>query len=139
MNSQNFYSFESLEVWKSARELRKRISDITKSLPNEEKYRLTDQIIRASRSVAANIAEGFGRFHHQENIQFCRQARGSLFEVIEHLLCAFDEKYINESTLIELRAIIDDCLKKLNGYVVYLQKAKERDKNSALTNNSLTH
>ncbi len=135
MSNQNFYSFESLEVWKSARELRKRMSDITKSLPNEEKYRLTDQIMRASRSVAANIAEGFGRFHHQENIQFCRQARGSLFEVMEHLLCAFDEKYINENTLIELRAIIDDCLKKLNGYIAYLQKAKERDKNSALTNN----
>lgn len=135
MNNQNFYSFESLEVWKSARELRKRMSDITKSFPNEEKYRLIDQIIRASRSVAANIAEGFGRFHHQENIQFCRQARGSLFEVIEHLLCAFDEKYINENTLIELRATIDDCLKKLNGYIAYLQKAKERDKNNIVTNN----
>jgi len=65
-------SFKELEVWKSARELRKSISNLTKDFPKEEKYRLVDQIIRSSRSVAANVAEGFGRYHYQENIQFCR-------------------------------------------------------------------
>ena len=52
-------SFNDLEVWKSARELRKSISILTKSFPKEERYRLIDQIIRSSRSVAANIAEGY--------------------------------------------------------------------------------
>lgn len=87
------HSFEELEVWKKARSLRKEISSLVKTFPNEEKYRLTDQIIRSSRSSTSNIAEGFGRFHYQENIQFCRQARGSLTETIDHLLCAFDEKF----------------------------------------------
>lgn len=70
-------TFETLEVWLKGRELRNKTSKLTKSFPSEEKYRLIDQMIRASRSITANIAEGYGRYHYQENIQYCRQARGS--------------------------------------------------------------
>ncbi|TLD40549.1 MAG: hypothetical protein JETT_3186 [Candidatus Jettenia ecosi] len=68
-------TFETLEVWKEARELREEIPKLTKKLPVNERFRLSDQMIRASRSVTANIAEGYGRYHFQENIQYCRQAR----------------------------------------------------------------
>ena len=51
-------TFETLDVWKKGRELRNKISKLTKSFPSEEKYRLKNQRIRASRSVTANIAEG---------------------------------------------------------------------------------
>ena len=91
-------TFEELEAWKSARELRKANSRLAKTFPNDERFRLVDQIIRSSRSLPANISEGFGRFHFQENIQFCRQARGSLSETLEHLICALDEGYIDEAT-----------------------------------------
>ena len=50
------YSLEDLEVYKMAVEIRKGISKFSKELPIEEKYKLKDQIIRASRSVTANIA-----------------------------------------------------------------------------------
>jgi four helix bundle protein len=83
-------TFEDLEVWTVCRDLRKEISDLTRTFPPEERYRLSDQLIRAARSVTANIAEGYGRFHYQENIQFVRHARGSLFEVIDHLTVGFD-------------------------------------------------
>ena len=116
-------SFKELEVWKSARELRKSISNLTKNFPKEERYRLGDQIIRSSRSVAANIAEGFGRYHYQENIQFCRQARGALNETLEHLICAFDEGFITEEEFKNQKAVFDSCLKLLNGYIGYLKKA----------------
>lgn len=65
-------SFETLEVWIKSRELRNNISKLSKSFPAEEKYKLIDQMIRASRSVTTNIAEGYGRYHYQENIQYCR-------------------------------------------------------------------
>ncbi len=120
----NFNSFEELEVWKKSRAFRNRITTITKMFPQEEKYRLTDQIIRASRSISANIAEGFGRFNHQENIQFCRIARGSLYETLEHIICAFDESLITEEVYQELRSQFNDVLKLLNGYIAYLKKAK---------------
>lgn len=116
-------TFEELETWKIARELRKSISKMTKEFPAKERFRLTDQIIRSSRSILANIAEGFGRFHFQENIQFCRQARGSLSETLEHLICALDEGYIGEKTFKEHRELIKRNWKVLNGYIAYLKKA----------------
>ncbi len=63
-------SFEELNCWKKAASLRRKISILVKTFPREEKYRLVDQMIRSSRSAPAQIAEGFGRFHFQENIQF---------------------------------------------------------------------
>ena len=99
----SFTSFEELDAWKISRELRNSLWTLLKTFPKEETFKLSDQIIRASRSVTANIAEGFGRFHYQENIQFCRQARGSLYETIDHLLCAFDCDYINETELNNLK------------------------------------
>jgi four helix bundle protein len=55
---------EDLEAWKHTREFRKKISILVKSFPMDEKFRLSDQLIRASRSFTANIAEGYGRFHY---------------------------------------------------------------------------
>ena len=96
-------SFEELLVWQETREYRKKISKLVRSFPVEEKFRLTDQIIRSSRSISVNIAEGFGRYHYKENAQFCRQARGSLDETLDHLICAFEEEYISEEILNEYR------------------------------------
>lgn len=119
------HSFEDLEVWKSARIFRNKILALSANFPIEEKRRLTDQILRSSRSITANLAEGFGRFHHQENIQFCRTARGSLNETLDHLICALDCNYINSDSLALLKADHDQCLKLLNGYIAYLKRAKE--------------
>jgi len=83
---------------------------------------LKDQLVRASRSVTANIAEGYGRHHHQENIQFCRQARGSLTEVLDHLNTAIDEAYLNQEYYQILRAQLEQVWKVLNGYIAYLSR-----------------
>ena len=126
-------NFETLEVWKECRNFRKQISIIVKTFPNEEKFRLTDQLIRASRSVTANIAEGHGRYHFQENTQFCRQARGSLSEILDHLICALDEDYITDFQLNEFRNQHEICLRLINGYIGFLQKQKEVFKTKPIT------
>jgi len=118
-------SFEDLALYKECRNLRIKVSDLVRTLPKDEKYRLVDQLLRCSRSITANIAEGHGRYHYQENIQYCRQARGSLTETLEHLICAFDEGYIEESQLIEYKNCYNQCLKLLNGYIYYLKKQKK--------------
>lgn len=118
-------NFEELEAWKQARIIRNEIALLVKSFPPEEKYKLTDQIVRSSRSVTANISEGYGRFHYQENIQFCRFSRGSLNETLDHLICAHDCSYIDEKSLSEYRFKISQNIKVLNGYIAYLKRRKE--------------
>jgi four helix bundle protein len=115
-------SFEELEVWKKCRKLRIEIFHLVKTFPAEEKFRLTDQLKRSSRSITANIAEGHGRYHYQDNLKFCRNARGSLNEVLDHLICANDESLISDDQLITFRSVYTDCFKLLNGYIAYLDK-----------------
>ena len=88
--------FEDLKVWQMGREFRKAIYQVTKSFPKDEQYVLISDIRRAAISITANIAEGYGRYHYQENIQFCRISRGSINEVLDHLYTALDEKYLTQ-------------------------------------------
>jgi four helix bundle protein len=100
------------------------VANLVKSFPKNEQFRLVDQMIRSARSVTANIAEGYGRYYYQENIQFCRQARSSLYELLDHFTVALDERYIGQKEFGEFRTEIFESIKILNGYIKYLQKEK---------------
>jgi len=118
-------SFEELECWKAARELRLYVSkNVLKKLPKNELYDLHSQLRRSSRSVSDNIAEGFGRYHYQENIQSCRMGRGSLHESLNQVITASDEGYITEEVLADFRILFVKTLSILNGYINYLIKRK---------------
>lgn len=120
-----YMHFYEVPVYKNCREFRKKISEIVKKqFPNNEKFLLRSQLLDSSRSVTANIAEGFGRFHYQENIQFCRQARGSLTESMEHIIVSYDEGYIDKVSLKELNKLYRQCLLELNIYIKYLKSSK---------------
>lgn len=110
-------TFENLECYKVGVELRKEISILVKSFPIEEKYRLADQMIRCSRSVTNNIAEGYGRFHYLDNAKFCRNSRGSLMELLDHLLIAHESEYITLEQLTEFRQKINKNNALINGYI----------------------
>jgi four helix bundle protein len=115
-------TFEALDCYKLSREFRKSISGFCKTLPKEEEYRLKGQMIRASRSVTANIAEGYGRHHHQENLQYARIARGSLSETLEHMNTAMDEEYLSADQYFALRRQVEEAWRVLNGYIAYVQR-----------------
>lgn len=115
-------SFTDLDAWKKAGSLRNEISVLCKSFPAEERFRLTDQIIRSSRSIGANIAEGHGRFHYIDSSKFFLNARGSASETIDHLIVALDEKYLNQQEFERLKLICEDCMKLINGYVNFLRQ-----------------
>ena len=118
-------SFEDLECWKAARKLRIfAAQNIISKFSLEEKYALTSQLRRSSRSISDNIAEGYGRFHYQENIQFCRIARGSLHESLNQVITARDENYIEEDLLQQFRERFERTKAILNGYINYLVKTK---------------
>ncbi len=120
-------NLNDLVLYQKCTELRREISVLVKQkLPKEEKYRLTDQLIRCSRSISANIAEGHGRFHFQENIQFCRVARGSLYELKDHLSVALEEDYIDKNDHELFINLISHCLKLINGYIKYIKELKNK-------------
>jgi four helix bundle protein len=96
-----------------------------KTYPREERFGLVDDMKRAARSTTHNIAEGFGRYHFQENIQFCRVSRGSLCELIDQLITSRDEGLITDSDYAKGRELIDRALALLNGYINYLSRQKD--------------
>lgn len=122
------YSFENLEVYRRSREFRKKIYKLTKKLPAEEKFNLAAQMRRAALSLTNNIAEGHGRFHYQESIQFFRHSRGSLEELMDDLNTCIDEQYDDEAHLLSLKAEASEILHLLNGYIAYLKRSKNKDR-----------
>jgi len=127
MDDNSLKTFEDLKCWQACREVRIFIMNLVKSYPKEEKYSIVDNMKRAARSSTQNIAEGFGRFHYRENMQFCRISRGSLFELIDDLIASVDEGFISQKDCQLGRDKISNALALLNGYISYL--------NRRLTNN----
>jgi len=81
-------SFKDLVVWQRAIELSLAVYKLTAAYPEAERFGLTNQLRRASVSVASNIAEGYGRTTKGEYLQFLGHARGSNFEVQTQLVIA---------------------------------------------------
>lgn len=126
MDRENIYSFEDLDVYKLAREFSREISQLIKKLPNVEDYNLKNQMRRAKLSVTNNIAEGFGRYHYQENIQFCRQSRGSICELIDDFNECFDNGYIDQACKEKIKKDAYHLIKVLNGYIASSKPQKEK-------------
>ena len=85
-----FRTFEDLEVYKVAREFRKKVYAVTRKLPGFEKY----EIRRAAVSLTNNIAEGHGRYHFADQVRFFLGSRGSLQELLDDLNVCLDEQYL---------------------------------------------
>ena len=123
-----FRTFEDLECWQACREVHFFIvKQVVLVLPKDEKYRLADQLLRASRSGTANIAEGYGRFHYLDTAKFCSNARGSVYEVLDHLITAESEGFISTDLLALGREKVQTAIRILNGYIHYLPDKSKSD------------
>lgn len=94
MHMDEIKTFQQLRTWQEGHSLVLEIYRLTKQYPSEEKYGLVAQIRSAAASIPANIAEGMGRRTTKDLTRFLVQARGSLQEVIYHLLLSKDLGYI---------------------------------------------
>ncbi len=108
------FSFEKLEAWQLARELVAAVYILTEKFPDKEKFGLTNQIRRASTSVAANLAEGSARITAKDQAHFSTIAYSSLVELLSHIFIAVDLKFANENDLTVLRQKIDPLSLKIN-------------------------
>lgn len=88
-------NFEDLDVWKVSHQLVLEVYHLTSGFSKQELFGLTSQMRRASTSVPANIAEGFGRRNPKEKTHFYNIAQGSISELRYFFILARDLGYIS--------------------------------------------
>lgn len=115
-------SYQNLDAWKASMSLVKEVYLITQAFPKEETCGLTSQIKRAVVSIPANIAEGVGRHHKKETIQFLHIARGSVYELETLLKIAVMVGIIEEGLFEKLLPNLDDVFRLLNGLINYMER-----------------
>lgn len=120
--SKNLYikDFMSL-IWQKANSLEQEIGKLVKEFPSHEQYRIVDQLIRASRSIGANIAEGNTQLFVKKEIVHANIALGSAGECRNHLLTAYQNNYIHKEKYDSLDAKLVEVIKMLYGYIKKLK------------------
>jgi four helix bundle protein len=112
-------SYKDLIVWQKSIALVSSIYELTKQLPQDERFGLTSQLRRCAVSVPSNIAEGWGRNSTKNYIQFLRISRGSLFELETQILISKNLKFITNSDQID--SFINEIGKMLNALITKLE------------------
>ncbi|GAB4462508.1 MAG: hypothetical protein OHK0037_13550 [Elainellaceae cyanobacterium] len=115
--TQGINSWRDLKVWQAAHALVLDVYVVTQSFPSRERFRLTDQLCRASASIPTNIAEGKGRLSTRDYIHFLTIARGSVEEVKYLLLLSRDLGYLAEESYLKLSDRYDEVGRMLNGLI----------------------
>lgn len=119
-------TWKELTVWEKAHGLVLEIYKLTAKFPNEERFRLTDQLCRAAASVPANIVEGQSRQTTKEYVHFLYNARGSLEETRYHLRLAKDLKLLDSDRHAALETDCETGSKMLNGLIQSLKRKEDR-------------
>jgi four helix bundle protein len=117
--------FEDLKAWQLARQLMIGCHKLAQRLPAIERNDLIPQIRRSSKSVMANIAEGYGRYHYLDSLRFYYIARGSLTETISHIITARDLEYTNAEQHQALYDLGREAERTLNGYINFTWKQQQ--------------
>ena len=114
--------FEDLIAWQKARELTKRIYQVTRCGGLSKDFNLSGQMQRAAVSVMSNIAEGFERSRLGEFHQYLSIAKASCAELRSQLYAALDAEYLDEPMFKDLLAKAEEVARLLGG----LRAAVER-------------
>jgi four helix bundle protein len=119
-----FKRFEEIKSWQKAREVTRTIYLMTTNERFAKDYGLRDQIRRASVSIMANIAEGFGRRSDKEFSYFLSIAHGSIAEVQSHLYIALDLNYTEQSDFSKLYEMLDETSRMTLVLAQHLRNSK---------------
>ena len=108
---------DELKVYQISLEVGEQVWSQVNDWPYFEKDTIGKQLVRSADSIAANISEGYGRFHYKELRQYCYIARGSLFETKTWIQKASDRGLINTSASSQLQQKLDELGIKLNNFI----------------------
>jgi four helix bundle protein len=117
-----FISFEDMPIWQKAMDLAVKIFNLTENLPRKEDYGLTSQTRDSGLSVSGNLAEGFGRKHTKDKLNFYYNSRGSLAETKNHLIYGRKVGYFSKPDFESCLALITEIWKELNSIISSLSK-----------------
>ena len=111
------HRFEELEVFKRAYKVSLEIHQISLTMPQVEQYGLAEQMRRASKSICANLAEGFGKqsLSKTEFKRFVKMGIGSADEMRVWLRYCLDLGYIDQTAWQRLRNEYEEVAKMLQG------------------------
>ncbi|HEX6332833.1 MAG TPA: four helix bundle protein [Flavisolibacter sp.] len=110
----SYIDFTEMPVWQDANKVILQVYSVCSGLPKSEDYALSSQLKRAALSIAANIAEAFGRTHTKDKVNFYTYARGSVFEVRNHLIIGRDLSFLNESDVNRIDLLCREIIFSLN-------------------------
>ncbi|MGV3577548.1 four helix bundle protein [Brevundimonas sp.] len=119
-------SYRDLKVWQRAMDLAVLVYELTRTFPKDEQFGLTSQVRRASVSIAANIAEGYGRSSKPSYLNFLRIAQGSLKEVETHLILSARVGICPEAATDPLLTEADELGRMLRALIVRLEQHTDR-------------
>ena len=108
---------EEIQTYQLAMDMGEKIWDIVIKWNFFEKDTVGKQLVKAADSVAANLSEGYGRFHYKENKQFCYYSRGSLSETKTWITKAHNRKLITDDTFKTFLKELNTIGIKLNNYI----------------------
>lgn len=108
------FSFEKLETWQASIDFAKIVYELTNKFPNDEKFGLTSQIKRASISISSNIAEGSAKKSLKDQARYTEIAFGSLLEVLNQFILAFELSFINEDDIVIIRTEVESLSRQIN-------------------------
>jgi four helix bundle protein len=119
-----FRRFEEIQAWQKARVVTRMVYDATSQGDFARDYGLRDQLRRASVSVMANIAEGYGRRTDRDFAKFLDIAEGSLAEAQSHLYIAQDLGYMSAQQFDGIYAGLDEAGRMIHSLARHLRKER---------------
>ena len=114
--------YKDLIIWQKSRLLVRTVYILTRKLPKEELFGLTNQVRRAVVSIPSNIAEGFNRGSDKEFIHFLRIAKGSAAEVETQLILCVDLGYLDSDDIVEAIKLYNEILRMLGTLIVRIEQ-----------------
>jgi four helix bundle protein len=118
--------FTHFDVWNKAMDLAVEVHHITKDFPKEEMYGVTSQMRRSAISVAANIAEGFGRYTYADKMHKYVQARGELIELMTFVHYCHRVEYLSPQEHATLLERCQDVRMMLNALISKMNKLQDK-------------
>ena len=122
-------TIENLRIYKLAERIEIFLYKLTNKYPKDEKYRMVDQIRRASNAITSNIAEGYGRFTFKEKIRYMYIARGESYELKQLIVRSYKKGIIKKKSSDFIENKIIELIKGINAYINFLKRKIKETKN----------